>query len=292
MLRKQDAIIAVLPPSLFMLGVAIVARKVKVIGIVHDLQAVHFSSGKSALRKLFVKLIKSIEKRAFHACDCLIYLSTEMKEEAAGDYSLESYRARVLYPFVTMESFRNKNRLDEYFSDSSVNVVYSGAFGEKQAPYKLLEVARALVEKDARVKFIIFSNGPIFEELKGLNRHPSILFSDLVHAADLGELLIRSDIQVIPQARGTSKGSLPSKLPNILASGTTAFCVTDSNSELAGLLSAQKSCFVSHTWDVRQNVDLLVSIISSGLGKVNRVNDLGLYQKDSLGSILKEEILR
>ena len=63
------------------------------------------------------------------------------------------------------------------------------------------------------------------------------------------ELYTRSSIQIVPQAPNTSKGSLPSKLPNILASGTKILVITDKNSELEKLFKDYNLHKVLSTWD-------------------------------------------
>ena len=107
----------------------------------------------------------------------------------------------------------------------------------------------------------------------------------------LGELLIRSDLQLIPQAKDTSQGSLPSKLPNILASGTMVYAITDKNSELEGLLSVQEGCFISNTWDSQENVGKLSSIVNSAVKKYDRDDMLELFGRDAVAKMIKNVVL-
>ena len=289
-LRRQDAIVAVLPPSSFLIGAPIFLGKTKIIGIVHDLQAVHLSSSVSRLKLFLLSVIKFVERSAFRVCDSLIYLSNEMKKEATEQYGLHDIESHIVYPFLTIKQFVKKGALAHLFCSNSFNIVYSGALGDKQAPQGLFEMAEAIIERSPKSKFIFFSRGPAFNKLKQKNNHDNIIFNDLVDENDLGELLLHSDIQLIPQAEGTSKGSLPSKLPNILASGTKIFSITDKGSELQMLLSQQKGCYISNSWDPEHNADKLLSILSSGLEKVDRIDDLGLYQADRLAKIITNQI--
>lgn len=289
-LRSSDAIVAVLPPSCFVLATFVVSSSVKIIGIVHDLQSVHLNVEGSKLKKLLLGLIKFVERASFKRCNRLVYLSEEMKKEATFEYDLEEIKSYIAYPFITLDDFTCKGRLDKYFNSNDFNVVYSGALGEKQNPQGIYHIANQLVKLNANVRFIFFSRGPDYEKLKKLNSSEKIIFNDLVEPESLGELLSRSDIQIVPQATGTSKGSLPSKVPNILSSGSMIYAITDENSELQQLLSKQQGCVVSNSWDTKKNVDLLSSVIKQSPLKYNRSNNLDLYKRDSLAKVISNMI--
>lgn len=289
-LRSCDAIVVVLPPSCFVLATFLAGSSVKIIGIVHDLQSVHLNVEGSKLKKLLLGLIKFVEKAAFRKCDRLIYLSEEMKKEATFEYELEDTRSEIAYPFITIDDFTCKGRLDKYFDSKSYNLVYSGALGEKQNPSGIYEIANQLVNLNSNVRFLFFSRGPDYEKLKKLNSNEQIIFNDLVEPESLGELLTRSDIQIVPQASGTSKGSLPSKVPNILSSGSMIFAITDENSELQELLSKQQGCVVSNSWDTQKNVDLLSSLVKQSPKKYDRSSNLDLYQRDFLAKVISNMI--
>lgn len=289
-LRSCDAIVVVLPPSCFVLATFLAGCSVKIIGIVHDLQSVHLNVEGSMLKKLLLGLIKFVERAAFRKCDRLIYLSEEMKKEATFEYELEDTRSEIAYPFVTIDDFTCKGRLDKYFDSKSYNLVYSGALGEKQNPRGIYEIANQIVNLNSDVRFLFFSRGPDYEKLKKLNSSEQIIFNDLVEPECLGELLARSDIQIVPQARGTSKGSLPSKVPNILSSGSMIFAITDKNSELQELLSKQQGCVVSNSWDTQKNVDLLSYLVKQSPKKYDRSDNLDLYQRDFLAKVISNMI--
>ena len=70
----------------------------------------------------------------------------------------------------------------------------------------------------------------------------------------LAELYARSDVQIIPQALNTSEGSLPSKLPNLLAAGVPVFVICESGSELGDLVNDAKAGVVANTWDIGELV--------------------------------------
>jgi len=73
----------------------------------------------------------------------------------------------------------------------------------------------------------------------------------LVKKEDIQELYSRSSIQIVPQLPNTSNGSLPSKIPNILVSGTKVLVITDKNSELELLFKKYNLQKVITSWDKR-----------------------------------------
>ena len=273
-----------------MLATYLFRTKSKKIGIIHDLQTIHLHANGSKLKKLLLEIIKNVERAGFSKCDKLFYLSKEMKKEASIEYKLDETKSEVAYPFITIDDFTCKGKLDKFFDSKYFNVVYSGALGEKQNPQGIYDIASQLVTLNNNVRFIFFSRGPNYIKFKKLNRNKRIIFNDLVESENLGELLIRSDIQIVPQASGTSKGSLPSKVPNILLSGSMIYAISDENSELQELLSKQQGCIVSNTWDAKKNADSLSSLIKELPKKYDRSKDLDLYQRDFLAKIISNMI--
>ncbi|MFT3857453.1 MAG: glycosyltransferase [Aquabacterium sp.] len=242
------------PPSLFMLAVPSLTRRgVRIVGIVHDLQGVYAARKSGLASRLIEKAISFVERRAFDACDHLIFLSETMRDVTLRAYDIERSKTSVHYPFVTIPDVdvqRHASRLDMYFDSGRKSLVYSGALGEKQAPDKLVSLFIRILDLHPDWEARIFSQGPVFERLKQEVRHERLRFYPLVDAELLPALLNRSDVQVVPQEAGTSDGSLPSKLPNIMAAGARVLCITDQGSELEKLVGSYSAGEVSTTWDM------------------------------------------
>lgn len=245
--KKYSHLVPIFPPSLFMLLVPLLSRKSKVVGIVHDLQSVYAKRDASLIKRFIFGAIKLVEARAFKNCEKLIFLSENMKTVAMSEYNLDETKCFVHYPFVTVDQFCNTNSLEQIIPNEVTSLVYSGALGEKQAPKKLAEFMSYAITNNPNLKAYIFSQGPDFEKLK--NDYPSINFHSLVDEDDLPELLMRSSIQILPQETGTSDGSLPSKLPNLLASKCKILCITDRGSELVQILESYSRALVTNSWD-------------------------------------------
>lgn len=240
--RKTDAVVAVFPPSLFFLGVsAVLPKRVRRIGVIHDLQGVHAEASRSKFTRALVGVIAAIEHRAFRACDRLVVLSAAMADKLVETISVDRARIQVVYPFVNLPPpAPGATRLAARFPQGFVHLVYSGALGEKQNPVQLAAILEGIAQQLPDVMIHVFSDGPAFEQMRNrLGSRPGlrVSFAPLVAEEDVAELYARADIQLIPQAAGTQHGSMPSKLPNILASGRLVLAICDDDSELAAMVS-------------------------------------------------------
>lgn len=256
--RHANRIVAVFPPSLFMLVAAWLRPKgAQVVGIVHDLQGVYAARKSGLLGRILQGAISAVERRAFLSCDHLVFLSETMRDVTLKAYGLDRSRTSVQYPFVTLPEQRagTHGRLATTFPANLKTLVYSGALGEKQAPFKLLSLMVAILERFPDWQARVYSEGPLFEQLRQQFHHPRLVFNALVPVEDLPELLERSDVQIIPQEVNTSDGSLPSKLPNIMAACTRLLCITDPDSELQAIVSRYPGGVACTSWDVQQGVD-------------------------------------
>jgi colanic acid biosynthesis glycosyl transferase WcaI len=250
-LRKQvDVVVPVFPPSLFMLVVRLLKkRETRVVGIVHDLQGVYVTNPSGLFGRALKSAITWVESAAFKACDHLVFLSATMRDIACKAYGISSSTTSVHYPFVSVDSTPQPgNALATCFMPGLQSIVYAGALGEKQAPDELVRMLIALLDANPGWQARVFSQGPVFDALKTQYHHQRLAFYALVPSQAVPELMARSDVQVIPQAPGTSDGSLPSKLPNIIAAGIKLLCITDPNSELAGIVHAYSKGAVSFSW--------------------------------------------
>jgi colanic acid biosynthesis glycosyl transferase WcaI len=109
--------------------------------------------------------------------------------------------------------------------------------------------------------FHFFSRGDTFNCLKKINANSKIHFHGLVEKEHLEELYYKSDVQIIPQKEDTSKGSLPSKLPNLLASNCKIFLITDDNSELEMFFKKNNLDFVVTSWNIKELINSLQILI-------------------------------
>ena len=138
---SPDIVIPVFPPSLFfMLLCSLLPRGVCRVGIVHDLQGVYATRSSGLMSRVLNRAIHFVEKKCFSTCDHLIFLSASMEKRAIAEYQLVDERCSVCYPFVAIaDEVKDRAALAKIILPSTFNVVYSGAFGEKQNPDGLFE---------------------------------------------------------------------------------------------------------------------------------------------------------
>ena len=283
-----DIIISVFPPSLFfMLLQSFVSPVVTKIGIVHDLQGVYSSIHSTRIARIISKAIIVVEKKCFNSCDELIFLSKSMKSRAVMIYGLDKTKCKVCYPFITNSNeIPNGTALAEILLPQKFNVVYSGALGDKQNPDQLFAFMNKIAFSHHQVMCHIFSDGPIYERLVKTNQgnvNCKVNFHNLVSEKQLSELYERSDMQIIPQLLNTSEGSLPSKLPNILAAGVFLFVISDSGCELENIVNLSNAGVVSNTW----NIDELASLFHSFY--YNNIKESKVDRKIRLSQFVKSE---
>jgi len=247
--KGKDLVIPVFPPSFaFYLILPFLNKKTRKVGMVHDLQEVYSEDKSGFLNKLLRLLIHKVEKKCYLNCNKLLFLSNEMKNEAKKLYNLADEKLEVQYPFITIKD-KITNDLESLFDTKKINVVYSGALGEKQNPMQLLNFFSEASKKIENTVFHFFSEGETIKKLKELNKNNRILFHNLVDKENLEELYSKSSVQIIPQKENTSKGSLPSKLPNLLASGCKVLVITDANSEIDFFFTNNNLESVATNWN-------------------------------------------
>lgn len=261
--KNKDIVIPVFPPSFaFYVSLIFLNKKIRKVGMIHDLQEIYSSNKTGLLNKITGYFINKVEKKCFRNCDKLIFLSNEMKLEAQELYNLDKAKLEVQYPFINLTD-KISNALANILNDKNINIVYSGALGEKQNPFELYNFFDFASNEIENVQFHFFSQGSIFETLKKKNKNDKIKFHDLVHKDNLEELYRRSTVQIIPQAKNTSKGSLPSKLPNLLVSGCKVLVITDKNSEIEQIFKLNNLNLISNSWSNQKllnSLNLLLKI--------------------------------
>lgn len=235
--RRVDVAVFIFPPVLFAVICRLVMpRHVRTVGVVHDLQALMVGSGIVGWKGIAGRLVRVVEGYAIRKCSRVVCLSNAMAEFVVQRLGVNRERCEVCYPFANMQCEEGSDCLAPIFDEGRLHVVYSGALGKKQIPDMLLEFFCALCEKRSDIICHIFSRGPMFERLRRRKKgggESRVRFHDLVPESSLEELYRRSDVQVIPQARGTDAAAFPSKLPNLLSAGVPVFAICEKESELS-----------------------------------------------------------
>ena len=263
-LRGMTAV-AVFPPTMYFLAVNVLMRKSCKVGIVHDLQGVLSESQSGGLRRFAGAIAKWLEKQSLRRCDLVVFLSETMATQCIQAYGLRPELCTVKYPFATALTGHGGKALKPLFAKGRNHLVYSGALGEKQCPWQLLELFFRVTLKSPDTVCHVFSKGPLFDALqaeasrRGMER---VFFRPLVPGEQLAELYARSSVQIIPQKLGTSGGAFPSKLPNLLNAGVPVFAISDAGSELEHVLNAVDFGRTVNSWDLEAATDALLQFLA------------------------------
>ncbi|WP_439128211.1 glycosyltransferase family 4 protein [Polaribacter sp.] len=281
--KGKDLIISVFPPSFaFYSLLPFLNKSIRKVGMVHDLQEVYSESKKGIINKLLRFFIHKIEKKCYSNCDKLLFLSNEMKNEAKKLYHLSDSKIEVQYPFITLEE-NNTNDLNAILDKEKINVVYSGALGEKQNPKQLYQFFSEASKQINNSVFHFFSEGESFKKLQKLNKNKNIFFHPLVDKKNLKELYNKSSVQVIPQKENTSKGSLPSKLPNLLVCGTKILVITDSNCEIEELFKKNNLNLIATNWNISYLIQKLKLLLNKKIDEQHQKSvALNLFTIDKI----------
>lgn len=234
-------IIFISPPTLSMIVLKAFNKNCNKVVIVHDLQFIHLQSKNYKLSRL----VFFIEKKLMLFADKLIFLSKEMEGFFSNSNQFIKMRTSIQWPFVNI----NKNPKGGRILNSGTNIVYSGALGAKQSPEKLLSLFEYTSNQNSDWNFYFFSSGGYFEALKKSSKNPKIHFLPLVDKEKVYQLYAESTVQIIPQTPESSKGSLPSKLPNLIYSETKILTITDSQSELEKIIEEYPYGISINSWD-------------------------------------------
>ncbi|MDD4352177.1 MAG: glycosyltransferase [Candidatus Gracilibacteria bacterium] len=188
--------------------------------------------------------------------------------------------------------------LRKLFHSEHKNIVYSGALGEKQNPFALIQLFQNLIDANPSIRCHIFSEGPLMEKLKitvDNNYKDKLSFHDLAPEEALNDLYSCSDMQIIPHVLGASDAAFPSKVPNLLQAGVPIVAICDTDSELDTIIK-QSGCGLSiNTWSsdilVKKILEYLVETSSQSHSQ-RRIHAQSFIEKHFTLNSLVDTILK
>jgi colanic acid biosynthesis glycosyl transferase WcaI len=128
---------------------------------------------------------------------------------------------------------KNQFRKLHGFSEADFLVTYSGNLGRKQGLDQLLQVAA--LTREPRIRFVICGDGAERDQLQAAAaelRLQNLTFLPLQPEVRYRELLVDTDISVVPQQSHGGSCFFPSKLLKILAFSSPVLALTDPGTEL------------------------------------------------------------
>ena len=240
---RPDFIIAVSPPLLIGPASWLASRLLGTLYVLHvqDLQP-DAAVGVGMLRDdMFTRFLYAVEAFAYRHAWRLSGISRGML--AAFSSKGVPTEKQIYFPNgIRLEPppARGAFRARQGFAAGDFLAVYSGNIGVKQGLQLLVRAARSLRNK--RIRIVICGDGAqrqlIESEAAGLS---NVRMLPLLSEREYREMLVDSDLAIIPQLAGSGRAFFPSKLLNPLASGRAILSVGDADSELARVVA--DGCF-------------------------------------------------
>jgi len=233
--QRPDVIIAVSPPLLIGPAASLVSclRGTRYVLHVQDLQPDAAVGVGMLKRDLFTRFLYAVEAFAYRHAWRVGGISQGML--SAFTSKGVPMEKQVYFPNgirLEISPQRGAFRSRYGFGPEDFLAVYSGNMGVKQGLQLLVRAARLL--SDARIRIVICGDGAqrdlVEQEAAGLN---NVRLLPLLSDGEYREMLVDSDLAIIPQLAGSGRAFFPSKLLNPLAFGRPVLSVGDADSELA-----------------------------------------------------------
>lgn len=160
--------------------------------------------GKMSKNSIPAKILYKIEKFIYQKADKLIFTFPGGKDyvESIG---LDSSKVRYINNGVDLEEFnQNKTRYvledEDLDDDSTFKVLFTGAIGEANAIYRIVDAAKIFIDKGIKdIKFYIFGDGPEKEKLQNRVQEDNItnvVFKGRVDKKYVPSVLSRADLNI------------------------------------------------------------------------------------------------
>lgn len=234
--RRPDAVVAIIPSTLAAIVVGLCARVFRLPLWVHvqDLEAeLAIATGLIGRSPWLTAVARRVQRLALHS-DRLSSISPAMCR----------HLATTQHPPSDIVEFRNWARPDvqpidkpspfreEWQIKQRHVALYSGNIAAKQGVEIIAETARLLAHRDDLL-FVICGNGPRRQELAdSVADCANVRLFDLQPAERLADLLGLASVHLLPQMAGAADLVLPSKLPNMLASGRPVVATVTPDTDL------------------------------------------------------------
>jgi colanic acid biosynthesis glycosyl transferase WcaI len=187
--------------------------------------------------KAVIAVVSALEKFCLkHAA--VVQIISESFKPGLRELGVPDSKIALIYNWVDTEFIRPLPRSNafskEYRLEDRFVILYAGNIGPSQGLENILVAAEELrEEKD--ILFILVGDGltkrslMLEAEKRSLN---NVLFLPFQPRERLPEIMASGNVSLVPLRKGVEKGSLPSKLSTVLASGRPVLACVEENSEM------------------------------------------------------------
>jgi len=241
-IRRGDRVLVVTnPPSLFpLIGMLARLKGAKSLLLVHDVYPDVLSvTGHLKREGLVYRAINRLVSAAYRQYDRIIVLGRDMQELIQSKSGLPTSKLPIIpnwgdtdevVPITRDEnSFAARHNMGDTFT-----VQFSGNIGRTHDVETLLASAQATSDqKDIQYWFIGYGGKAALLQGRDMESRDNIHVLPRQPKEDLGPMLASADVLVIAFVPGMKGLSVPSRMYNVMASGTAIIAMTEPGSELA-----------------------------------------------------------
>ena len=180
---------------------------------------------------IICRLMDHINRCVYRRSDCIVALSSEMKEYIAAHRPVSPEKITVIPNWYPDQGLQPRDRQDNRFRDTVADrfvVSYFGNMGTMQDMDTLLGAIRELREEN--VFFLFAGHGNKMEALKQIaadEKIPNIAIFDFLHGKDFQDALAVSDCAFVTLEKGATGLCVPSKTYSYMMQGIPLLAVMD-----------------------------------------------------------------
>lgn len=204
------------------------------------------TAGLAKKGSLLWKIGRWLEAATYNKSSVIVAISNTMKENLLTE-KVDKEKVRVVSNWIDTAKIRPvpkaDNRLfDEYgISRDKFTVLYAGNFGSAQGAEIVFDIAE-LFKNDDTVQFVIFGGGSGYKHAEEKAKtYQNVFIHPLLPQERVAEVYSMGDVALITCKKGVGKSGMPSKTWSIMACGTPALAMFDTDSELASIISKSKA---------------------------------------------------
>ncbi|MFC2166818.1 glycosyltransferase family 4 protein [Acidobacteriota bacterium] len=303
--KKGDVLFLRLPP--LQLGVTgFFAKKLRKAKIILSVQDIHpdLSIESGLLKKPWaIRLAKCFEKWIYKNSDEIVVISEGFKKNLK-EKDVNTAKIKVIPNWVDTEilqPFPKNNPLSKKLSlDKTFVVMYSGTISLSSylSLERVLEAASVL-KNEINLRFVIVGEGlkkpELVQKAKDL-KLDNVIFLPFQPYEDLPTLLAASDILLVPLDKEKTQLSVPSKLYNYISAGRPILGLTDSTSEVAGIIKDANCGLCAEPDDINMIVKHILDMKDSPekcerFGQNARQFCIEFYSKDKVLRMYENRIV-
>jgi glycogen(starch) synthase len=196
--------------------------------------------------------IHKIEYAGLSAADLVIAVSQYTAQMVIDRYRIPAEKIRVVHNAYTLaEEALDRKRL---FRDPTV--LFLGRVTIQKGPDYFLEVARRVVERQPRVRFVMAGSGDMFSRIlrgaAGAGLKDRFLFTGFLDREQVDQVLAATDILLLPSV------SEPFGIVPLEAMARGAVAIVSKQSGVAEVIT---SAYKIDFWDVDQMTDTIVHLL-------------------------------